>query len=143
MKAGVGITDLPTAYLALLSGYHLWTGAISFFAPEFALRFYRGMYGCEPVERRHLLIVMRPWGALAIFAGLAGFGVFFEPGARPWIVGATAVLLALRIGYRVMLRHELAAISGISARRNAISLGMLAAGLLLLAGDLTRFAFYP
>ena len=138
MSPLVWISEASSAYLAILSVYHVWTGAISFFAPRFALRFYRGMYGCDPVERRHLTLVMRPWGALAIFAGLSGFVAFIEPRARVWIVGATAVLLALRIGYRVALRRELADIARIDARRNRISVSMLASGLFLLLGELTN-----
>ena len=143
MSSLVWITEASSAYLAVLSAYHVWTGAISFFAPRFALRFYRGMYGCDPVERRHLSLVMRPWGALAIFAGLAGFAAFIEPRARGWIVAATAVLLALRIGYRVALRRELNDLARIDARRNAISVSMLAGGLALLLGELAIRVFSP
>jgi hypothetical protein len=141
MSGGVGIHELASGYLAILSVYHVWTGAISYFAPEFALRFYRGMYGCDPVERRHLVLVMRPWGALAIFAGLAGGVAFIEPGARPWIVAATALLLALRIGYRLVLRRELAEIARIERRRNLASTAMLAGGLLVLVADLAASLF--
>lgn len=142
MSGGVGIHELASGYLAILSVYHVWTGAISYFAPGFALKFYRGMYGCDPVERRHLVLVMRPWGALAIFAGLAGGVAFIEPGARPWIVAATALLLALRIGYRVALRRELAEIARIERRRNAVSTAMLVAGMLVLVADVVTSVFY-
>lgn len=128
----MSFTDLSSGYLVFLSIYHVWTGAVSFFAPEFALRFYRAAYGCDPQERRQLLLVLRPWGALAIFAGLAGFVALGVEEARPWIVASLIVLLALRIGYRVMLRRELKEMSRIDGRRNAVSIVLLAAGVVLL-----------
>lgn len=128
----MSITDLSSGYLVFLSVYHVWTGGVSFFAPEFALRFYRAAYGCDPQERRQLLLVLRPWGALAIFAGLAGFVALGVAEARPWITASLIVLLLLRIGYRVTLRGELREMSRIDGRRNAISIGFLVAGVVLL-----------
>lgn len=132
----VEFLDISLGYLAFLSAYHLWSGGISFFAPEFALRFYRAAYGCEPKERSHLLLILRPWGALAIFAGLAGFVAFFDAGARPSLVAALMGLLLMRIGYRITLRRELKELSGIDGRRNAISIGMLMIGVFLLGAEL-------
>src|SRR5262245_31800818 len=63
-----GLGNVAGWYVVVLSAYHLFTGAISYFTPGFALRCYRGAYGCDPIERRHLLIILRPWGALAFFA---------------------------------------------------------------------------
>lgn len=136
MSGPVQISDVASAYLAVLSAYHVWSGGISFFVPGRALRFYRGMYGCDPVETRHLMLVMRPWGALAMFAGAVGFAPFFVPDARPWVVGALAGLLVLRIIYRTWLRRDLRELSRITPRRNAISIAMLAGGVLVLTADL-------
>jgi hypothetical protein len=143
MNAGVWISHLASGYLAVLSAYHVWTGAISFFAPDFALRFYRGFYGCDPVERRHLRLVLRPWGALAIFAGLVGGIAFVAPSARFWIMSALAVLLALRIGYRLALRRDLAELAHIAPRRNLASTLLLAGGALLLTAEVAGHLFSP
>jgi len=100
------------------------------------MRFYRQSYGCEPVERRHLMIILRPWGALAIFAGFCGFAGVWHPDCRYWIEAGLVGLLVLRIGYRVQLRKELHEISGITPRRNQISLGTLLVGAAIFLSDL-------
>lgn len=130
------IGRLASCYLVVLSAYHVATGLISFTAPQLALKFYRGAYGCEPVERRHLLIILRPWGALAVFAGLAGFIALNCPPARSWIEASLIVLLAMRVVYRIGLRGELREISGIPPRNNFINIGLLLCGIALLAADL-------
>ena len=130
------IGRIASCYLVLLSAYHVATGLISFSAPQLALKFYRSAYGCEPVERRHLLIILRPWGALAVFAGLAGFSALTCPPARSWIEASLIALLSMRVAYRVGLRDELREISGIPLRNNFINIGLLLCGIALLAADL-------
>jgi len=123
---------LLRSYLLLLSLYHLWTGSISYLSPRLAMKFYRGMYACDPVEQRHLAIILRPWGALAVFAGISGLVAFFDPSHHSALTGGLALLLVLRIGYRIALRHELHAISGIPPSRNWISIACLIAGAAML-----------
>ena len=127
---------LASGYLVVLSAYHLATGLVSFAAPQLALKLYRGAYGCDPIERRHLLIILRPWGALAVFAGLAGFSALACPPVRVWIEASLIALLAMRVTYRIGLRGELREISGIPPRNNFINIGLLLLGIGLLATDL-------
>ena len=136
-----GLDAVAAWYIAGLSTYHLFTGAISYFAPSFALRFYRGAYGCNPVERRHLLIILRPWGALAIFAGIAGLAALRVPAARGWIELALLALLLMRFGYRFNLREELREISGITLRHNLINIALLVLGAMLLVAALLGAAW--
>ena len=94
-------------YLALLSTYHLASGVLSFFFGEAALRFYKAFYGTDPVERRHLLLILKPWGALSICVGLAGWSAVPDPTRHRGVVLAILVLLLLRITYRVAQHREL------------------------------------
>lgn len=130
------LSALGSGYLAFLSCYHIATGLLSYCAPETALRFYRACYGCDPQERRQLAIAMRPWGALAVFAGIMGIGALLEPGMRNWVQVGLILLLGLRVTYRIALRRELLEISGIPEKRNLFSIGFLLLGIILLAGDL-------
>jgi len=130
------VHSLATGYLAVLSTYHVGTGLVSFAAPGLALRLYRGAYGCDPVERRHLLIMLRPWGALAVFAGLAGLAALVHPSVRSWIEASLIALLAMRVAYRIGLRAELREISGIPSRNNFINIGLLLLGIVVLSADL-------
>jgi hypothetical protein len=133
-----GLGGVAAWYVVSLSTYHLFTGAISYFAPSFALRFYRGAYGCDPIERRHLMIILRPWGALAFFAGTVGPAAVWIPMARDWIEVALLALLLMRISYRFNLRTELREISRISTRDNLVSIMLLIGGAALLGADLLR-----
>ena len=127
------MNEVVKCYICGLSAYHLWTGCISYFCPALAMKFYQRFYDCNPVEQRHLQIILRPWGALAIFAGIAGLTAVVEPEQHPAILGGLALLLVLRIGYRIGMRRELLAISGIAPRRNWISIACLALGVLILS----------
>lgn len=127
------MAELVAIYLWILSGYHLLSGAVSFCAPDLALALYRRLYGCEPPERRHLAIVLRPWGALSVAMGIAGCAAACDPAAARGTVLALAVLLALRLVYRWWLWRELLAVSRVSVLRNLLSSLPLAAGLVLLA----------
>ena len=130
MKTEINIIFL--GYLWILSAYHVFTGIISFFFPETALSFYRKFYDCNPVERKHLVIILKPWGALAVFAGMAGIFAALHPMECKGVVAGMAVLLAMRIYYRIFFREMLRDISGISPRRNFLNIGFLIAGLIII-----------
>jgi len=119
-------------YLAVLSTYHVCSGVLSFFFGTAAMRFYKAFYGTDPIERRHLLLILKPWGALSIAIGIAGGAAVSEPAAHRGTVLAILVLLVLRIVYRVSCRAELQAISRIPPRNNALNLVLLAGGAVLL-----------
>lgn len=126
------IDAMAQGYLAVLSTYHVFTGLISFFAPGFALSFYRRLYACNPVERRHLALVLKPWGALAVGMGVAGLFAAADPRRYFGVVVAIALLLGLRIAYRAVFRDWLRDISGIPPHRNLISIAILAVGVVIL-----------
>ena len=127
------MSSIIQGYLFVLSAYHLWTGSVSYMCPGLAMKFYHRFYDCNPVEQRHLRIILRPWGALALFAGLVGMAAVKEPSRHPAILGSLALLLLLRIGYRIGLRAELREISGIAPHRNWTSIACLAFGAAMLA----------
>ena len=66
------IEYINIGYVSLLSIYHVFTGVISMFFPNFAFHFYKKFYGCDPLSKDMLVIVLKPWGALSIFAGIMG-----------------------------------------------------------------------
>lgn len=121
------------AYLAVLSAYHIITGILSFGFPRLAMRFYKTLYGCDPVERRQLTLVMKPWGALAIFAGICGGLAAADPGRYRGVAAAVWFLLVLRAVYRLSCRRELEAVGRISPRRNAISIVSIIVGIVILS----------
>lgn len=126
------MTTLCRVYLAVLSSYHVLTGIVSFAFPQFAFRFYAALYACNPVERRQLVLVMKPWGALALCAGVVGLFAAADP-VRYWgVVAALWLLLVLRMVFRLVWRAELAEVGRIPAQRNLLSTAIIAAGATIL-----------
>jgi hypothetical protein len=119
-------------YLAVISTYHVASGLLSFFFSDAAMRFYKAFYGTDPAERRHLLLILKPWGALSICAGVAGWSAVPDPHTHRGVVLAILVLLALRITYRLRFRAELAEVSRIPPRRNLMNVMLLVAGTVII-----------
>jgi hypothetical protein len=128
------ITTIVRIYLAILSSYHVLTGLISFGFPGFAMRFYKTLYGCDPAERRQLTLVMKPWGALALFAGISGGFAAVDPQRYRGVVAALLLLLVLRVVYRFWCREELQLVGQIASHRNWLSMGAIFLGIVILAG---------
>ena len=101
------LNSLTISYLFLFSLYHAITGVVSVFFPDFALRFYRILYGFHPKETEQLKITLRPWGNFAIAIGFIGFIVLFNLEKFFVILFPFALLLLIRVIYRVNLRNQL------------------------------------
>lgn len=129
---GDRMTTICRSYLAILAVYHVFTGVVSFAFPHFALRFYRTLYACDPVEQQQLVLVMKPWGALAVFAGFAGGWAAVDPRRYIGVVAALWILLVLRITFRIGWRRELGDLGRIPSHRNLISTAALGVGALIL-----------
>jgi hypothetical protein len=127
------ITTICRAYLLVLSIYHVFTGCISYFFPENAIRFYESFYDCKPPHPGQLKINLRPWGALALFAGIAGLFAAHDPFRYFGVVLGLCILLALRIGYRFLLRDALYTISGIAPHRNYFNIAIITLGVVILS----------
>jgi hypothetical protein len=119
-------------YLGMLSGYHIFTGIVSMFFPEFAMGFYKKLYRCEPLKRADLFLIMKPWGALAAFAGIVGCYAASDPVRYEGVIWALILLLVFRIYYRLVFARELELHANIPRRRNLISVAMIAAGVVIL-----------
>lgn len=98
---------LTLIYLFLFSLYHVITGTVSVFFPNFALKFYKTLYGFHPKETEQLKITLRPWGNFAIVTGVIGFIVLYDLDRFFLILFPFASLLIIRIWYRLILRKQL------------------------------------
>lgn len=119
-------------YLGILSGYHIVTGIVSMFFPEFAMEFYKKLYHCEPLKRDDLFLIMKPWGALAAFAGIVGCYAASDPVRYEGVIRGLILLLVFRIYYRLAFARELGQHANIPRGRNLISVAMIAAGVVIL-----------
>ena len=99
------------ANLILVSLDHLSTGLLGVFAPRRAIRIYRGLFGLQFPESPEIAAVLKPWGALAVFAAVATIFPIADPVRYRGVLVALLVLLILRILIRFSARATATAIS--------------------------------
>lgn len=109
---------LSTVILLLLSADHLVTGVLSYFFPNKVIHFGRIFFGANVQLSRDSLILLRPWGALGIFAGIIGLFPILAPLSYGYIYYPLLILLIMRISYRAVLHDEIKNALGISRKRN-------------------------
>jgi len=111
--------------LLLLACYHVLTGVIAMAFPDLSLPFYEGLYEFDPDFTVQYQLILKPWGAYAVFTGLVLFPAFLDPRRYRGLVVALCLLLLLRCGYRTLYAAEAAAVFGISPGRNALNVGLM------------------
>jgi hypothetical protein len=124
------------ANLVLLSLDHLSTGLLGVFAPERAIRIYRGLFGMQFPESPEIVAVLKPWGALAVFAAVATIFPIFDPIRYRGVLIALLVLLVLRIRIRFSARATATELFGLSSRRNAWHIALIALCASLIASEI-------
>ena len=135
------IEYINIGYVSLLSIYHVFTGVISMFFPNFAFYFYKKFYGCDPLSKDMLVIVLKPWGALSIFAGIMGLFAVYDPERYIGVIVSLVLLLFLRIYYRLFFEKDLYSKGKISPLRNRINVSLLFIGCCILISWLIRIVF--
>jgi hypothetical protein len=125
-----------SANLVLLSLDHLSTGLLGVFAPRRAIRIYRGLFGIQFPDSPEIAAVLKPWGALAVFAAVATIFPILDPARYRGVLVALLVLLILRIVIRFSVRATATGLFGLSSRRNAWHIALIALCALLIATEL-------
>lgn len=131
-------TQAVRALLGFLSVYHVVTGIVSVFFPDFSERFYQVLYHFHPTMTEQYKLVLKPWGALALCAGITGLYAARDPRRYRGVVVAIAILLALRVGYRTYYATTLLEVFRIDYARNATNSVVIALEVLLFGSWLWR-----
>jgi hypothetical protein len=108
------------AYLNLivLAADHLTTGLAGVLFPKRAARLYQRLFGaCFPADSP-MTAVLRPWGALGVFAGVAGLLPVYDPFRYRAILFALLFLVVLRIFIRLSYDSATLQFFGLSRARN-------------------------
>src|SRR5258708_19817722 len=112
--------------LILLSLDHLSTGLLGVFAPRTALRIYRSLFGIQFPESPEIVAVLKPWGALAVFAAVATIFPIVDPLRYRRVLVSLLVLLILRILIRFSARASATPVFGFSCRRHPSHIPLIA-----------------
>lgn len=104
--------------LAVLAADHLITGLAGALFPKRAVGLYQRLFGARFPSDSPLTAILRPWGALGVFAGLAGLLPVYDPVRYRALLFPLLILVVLRIFIR--LRYDPATLQffGLSRRRN-------------------------
>ena len=104
--------------LVVLAADHLSTGLAGVLFPKRAVGLYQRLFGARFPSDSPLTAILRPWGALGVFAGLAGLFPVYDPVRYRALLFPLLILVVLRIFIR--LRYDAATLQffGLSRHRN-------------------------
>jgi len=125
-----------TTNLIVLTADHLVTGFMGIVWPTKALSLYRRIFGVQMPSSPELLLVLRPWGALGVFAGLATLFPIVDPVRYKGILVALLALLLLRLAIRGSMKGEAGQLFQLSSARNGFHLSLILLSALLIASEL-------
>ena len=117
MKLWHTMADLNLIVLAL---DHLITGLAGVFFPKRSGGLYQRLFGAHfPVESP-VVDVLRPWGALGVYAGLTGLLPLYDPVRYRAILYGLLLLLTLRVFIRLSYNFATLQFFGLSRKRNSV-----------------------
>jgi len=123
MKLWHAIANLNLIVLAL---DHLLTGLAGVFVPTRSAGLYRRLFGAQFPEGSPLTSVLRPWGALGVFTGIAGLLPVIDSLRYRPILYALVLLLVLRIFIRLTYDPATLTFFNLTKRRNYFHIFLVA-----------------
>jgi hypothetical protein len=122
--------------LAVLAADHFVTSLGALFLPHRSVSLYRRLFGAHLSLTPDLLVVLKPWGALGIFAALAGTLPIVDPQRYRGVLYALLVLLVLRIYIRLAHARAFQDRFAISRRRNWFHIYLIVQAAAIIAAQL-------
>jgi uncharacterized integral membrane protein len=108
--------------LAILAADHLTTGLTCVLFPQRAADLCQRLFGARFPADSPLVAVLRPWGALGVFAGITGLLPVYDPVRYRAILYALLLLLAFRVFIRLNVDSATLHYFGLSSARNHVHL---------------------
>ena len=87
--------------LFILSLDHLVIGGSALFFPRKAIKFCKTIFGADLPPTEEYFSILKPWGALGVFAGFAGILTIYDPVRYKGILYGFLILLITRILIRL------------------------------------------
>lgn len=119
MKLWHAVADLN---LAALAADHLTTGLAGVLFPKRAAGLYQRLFGARLPADSPLTAVLRPWGALGVFAGLTGLLPLYDPVRYRPILFPLLFLVVVRVFIRLNYDSATLQFFGLSRARNSFHL---------------------
>jgi len=104
--------------LVVLAADHLITGLAGVLFPKRAAGLYQRLFGARFPSDSPLTAILRPWGALGIFAGLTGLLPVYDPVRYRALLFPLLFLVMLRIFIRLSYDSATLQFFGLSRTRN-------------------------
>ena len=104
--------------LVILAADHLTTGLAGVLFPQRATGLYQRLFGARFPADSPLTAILRPWGALGVFAGLTGLLPVYDVVRYRAILFPLLLLVVLRIFIRVSYDSATLQFFGLSRARN-------------------------
>lgn len=112
--------------LTLLAADHLFTGTLALFFPKKAVRAFNALFGAHIPATKEYFVILKPWGALGVFAGLVGMLPAFDSERYALILWFLLALLMMRLFYRLKFQREAESSINLSKKRNLFHVGLIA-----------------
>jgi hypothetical protein len=112
--------------LVVLAADHLSTGLAGVLFPKRAAGFYQRLFGARFPTESPLTAILRPWGALGVFAGLTGLLPVYDPVRYRAVLLPLLFLVVLRIFIRLSYDSATLQFFGLSRARNFFHLYLVA-----------------
>lgn len=113
------VLDLLSSFVLIgLALDHLVTGFIGFFLPHKSEALITKMFGITITDKEFYKMIVRPWGALGIFACGVGILPIIDPTRFKPVSYMLIVLLLLRIYYRLEEAKKAKVVLGVTSSRN-------------------------
>ena len=109
---------LANLNLVVLAADHLTTGPAGVLFPKRAAGLYQRLFGARFPEDSPLTAILRPWGALGVFAGLTGLLPVCDPVRYRAVLSSLLFLVVLRIFIRLSYDSATLQFFGLSRSRN-------------------------
>jgi len=109
---------LANLNLVVLAADHLTTGLAGVLFPKRAAGLYQRLFGARFPADSPLIAILRPWGALGVFAGLTGLLPVYDPVHYRAVLFALLFLVVLRIFIRLNYDSATLQFFGLSRARN-------------------------
>jgi hypothetical protein len=104
--------------LAVLAADHLSTGLAGVLFPKRAAALYQRLFGARFPTDSPLTAILRPWGALGVFAGLTGLFPMYDPVRYRAVLFPLFFLVVLRIYIRLSYDSAALEFFALSSARN-------------------------